>query len=361
MNRQALIDKLSLAQPALASNNILQILTHFWFDGGTVRAFNARIGIRVKLDENPGVLGCVPGNTILGLLKSSSAKDIILKEEKGWVHLKTKVMDAKLSMLPLEGAEQAWDLKEPIDTAKWLGVRANILVPALIKCLPSTTDDTSIPDQLGVTFIPDLDGGGMELYATNDNTITKVRIEGGKLRQRAILSAEFCRQVVALCNADSDKNLAIEIRDTQATLVMDDTTLYGKLILSEKPVAFHKIVNGLFTEKTEKQLIDIPKFLPAALERSLIMAAAGEGEARMTITCKNNRFSCVTSAHVGQDTIGTVHDSIDSCHPDVSAILNPKDMLPALEFYNKMLVTDGALIMTDGADATFLVATMVPS
>jgi hypothetical protein len=352
MDRQELIDKLSLLQPALASNNLQNLLTHFWFDGETVTAFNDRIGIRTPF--KCGFKGCVPGNTLLGLLRSSTAKDVTLTERDGWIVLNTKVMDAKLAMLPLDGTQQAWNLQEPDE--KWIGVAGDKLVPALVKCLRSTTDDTSIPDQLGVTFIPK--NGGMSLFATNDNTITTVDMDGGKLKKRAILSAEFCRQIVALVPETTDK-VRLEITDTQATLVTKKATVYGNLILSEKPVDFVKIVGSLFSDKMQDKLVPIPKFMPAALERSLIMAAAGEGEARMVISCKGGDFKCATSARVGTDVIGTIHDSINLRHPDVKATLNPKDVLKGLEFYNRMLVMDGCLVMTDDKDATFLVSTLM--
>lgn len=356
MNRQDLIDKLSLLQPALATNNFLQILTHFWFDGETAVAYNDRIGITVMFkDVKPGFKGCVPGNTLLGLLRSSTAADVMLTEDDGWFVIKTKVIDAKLAMIPIKEAKDVWDIRKLRGDHKSLGIPANVLIPALVRCLCSTTDDTSTPDQLGVTFIPNGDDT-ISLYATDNNTLTRVIIDG-ELDERVIVSAEFCRQVVALVDRNSKKPVDLRITSTYALLTTDKAVLYGKLIESEKPVPFENQFKHHFPNNLRGSLVGIPKFMAAALERSLVMAAAGEGEARMTIECKSNRFKCVTSAVVGQDTIGTITDSIDLKHPDVKASLRPKDVKSGMEFYTKMLVTSECLVMCDDANGTFLVAT----
>lgn len=359
MNRQLLIDNLSLLAPALSAEPFIQLLTHFWFDDEAVTAYNDRIAIQVTYKTafkgtKPGFRGCVPGNVLLGLIRSSTAEEITLTQEEGWLLLKTKVMNAKLATLDIEKARDVFTMPETKGTP--LNVPTSVLVPALQRCLRSTTKDTGAPEHLGVTLIPN-DAGTISLYSTDNHTMTRCVLVG-ELKKRCILSTEFCKQVVSLLNENHKKPVDLRITDKHAILTTKDVTLYGKLVLSEKPIDFDGQYNRVFPVKTAKSLVKIPSFFSAAIERSLIVAGAGEGEPRMTIECKAERFRCSTKAVVGgKDITGTVHDAIDLKHPDVKASCNPLHIKSAMEFYNRMVVTDRAIIMTDDNGSAFLVAT----
>ena len=355
MDRKNLIDKLSLLEPALADNPFIQLFTHFWFDEDTVTAYEDRIGIQVKLDAKPGLRGCIPGKVLLGLLRSSSASEVLITEEKGWCIIKTKVMNAKLAMLPIEDARKTWSMPKPEGVP--LDIPASVLVPALIRCLRSTTNDTGAPEQLGVTFDP---GEELSLYSTDNHTLTRVAINTHGLQERVILPRQFCQQAVKLLDSEDKKPVDLRITDKHALLTTKKAKLFGRLILSEKPIDFAGQFSKYFPNKLRKSLVKIPNFMEAAIERSLIMATAGEGEARMTIECGDNRLKCTTRAVVGgKDMTGAVTDGINLDHPDVKASLNPSHLKAGMEFYNRMLVTDRALILTDDMGGTFLVSTSV--
>lgn len=360
MKRQELIDMLSFLQPALASNNLVPILGHFYFMGEIVAAYNDRIG--VYMPYKSGFKGCVPGATLLGLLKASTADEVLLtaNDDKEFL-LKARTANIKLAMQPIEDAplEFIKDRAPGADKATKIKVKASILHAALTRCLRSTTDDTSVPEHLGVTFLPGDDG--VHLYSTNRKTLSHFVLPAAKIKKRAIVPTEFCTQVLALIDKDSDENVEFEVSPElgYANLVSEYATLYGRLIEAEKPLSFLSILEHHFPAKLKKQLIKVPSFMPGAIERSIVMAAAGAGEARMQIIVQDNRFKLITKAMVGDSSIGTINDAVDlkdPGHPDVSCSLNPKDVKLAMEYYNKMAVTADALVMTGEYDDVFLVS-----
>lgn len=363
MNRHLLIDSLSLLTPALSAEPFIQLLTHFWFDDKTVTAYNDRIALQITYKDafkgtTPGFRGCVNGKVLFGLLQATTADEVMLTSEKGWLRLKTKIMDERLATIDIEKAQDVFTMPKP--GGESLNVPANVLIPALQRCLRSTTKDTGSPEHLGITLIPN-DAGTISMYSTDNHTMTRAVVDGG-IKNRVILSTEFCKQVVALIGVDSQNKKPVElyITNKHAMLMTRGVTLYGKLILSEKPIDFDGQYNRIFPVKAAKQLVPIPKFLPLAIERSLIMASAGEGEPRMVIECKNNRFKCTTRAVVGgKDETGASTSAIDLKHPDVKAAINPEHLKASFDFYNRMLVTDRALIMTDDNGGAFMVATIM--
>lgn len=361
MNRKELLDKLTRLQPALASNALVPIMTHFWFDGETVMAYNDRIGISAPLKT--GFKGAIPGATLLGLLSNSTAEEVMLTtNDSGEAVLKLKTANIKMAMLPYEDIKGAF--KMPKASGESLNVKSPVLHYALTRCLRSTTDDTSTPDQLGVTFMPGDDGA--RLYSTNTATITRVFLKGVELEGHAIVPTAFCQQVLNLIDKEDENEFHLEITKEYALLEVDvylSTTrsekykLFGHLIETGKPIPFQKHFERHFPDKVRKQLINVPKFMPLAIERAIVMAAAGQGEPRMQINVAENRFKLTTKAMIGNDSIGTIHDAINLAHPDVSASFNPKAVKLAMEFYNKMFVTDEALIMADDQNGVFLVST----
>ena len=67
-----------MVAPALSDKELIPVLTHFWFSGDKVMAFNDQIAIEVELKTN--FTGAVPGRTLLEFLeKSESSKEVKFK------------------------------------------------------------------------------------------------------------------------------------------------------------------------------------------------------------------------------------------------------------------------------------------
>jgi hypothetical protein len=377
MDRKELVAQLDMLAPALASNELLPQLTKFWFDDkaehrkdgkqGTITAYNDRIAIVVER-EGLTFSGCLSGAMLLGLLKSSDAKEIGLRLTSDNNNIDITMSEgakrktaATIALSPIEQF-----FKYPAKMPAPVVVKGKDLLDGLKYCLKTTTDDTSIPDQLGVTLIQ-LTKEDMALCSTNNDCITRVIVEGDfsdKVGDRVVLSTEFCKQIVAI----GDEKGVFSIAEAEATYVTSGAVvagaaglkLYGRLIEVEKPLDF----TGQFKHHAPKAVIDtmipVPPELRMAVERSLVLAASGDGEARITMSVDKSTLKLLTRATVGKALIGSVTDTVSGVkHPPVSAVLKPKALKMALDNgYDYMAITESVLVMSaENAFATMLIAT----
>ena len=100
MNRKLLLDRLGKVKPALATNDLIPALTHLWFSGDEVLAYNDAVGISAPCDA--GFAGMVPGATLLAVLGTSRAKDVEFSPGDGEVLVKAASAKIKLPLLPVD-------------------------------------------------------------------------------------------------------------------------------------------------------------------------------------------------------------------------------------------------------------------
>src|SRR5205807_1397130 len=116
-------------------------------------------------------------------------------------------------------------------------------IPSIQSCLRSVSADTSIPDQLGITITSE--GNELLMYSTNNATLSHSRvkfIKPFKLKNRVILSAQFCKQMVELAKDHSDLKLEIH-EDNTSLLTAGKITLFGRTIDVDKPIDFKALLN----------------------------------------------------------------------------------------------------------------------
>ena len=73
MLRTELVEKLERVAPALSGNNLVPVLSHFWFRDNALLCYNDQIAIATKLISN--FEGAV-SDTLTSLLSASRAKDV---------------------------------------------------------------------------------------------------------------------------------------------------------------------------------------------------------------------------------------------------------------------------------------------
>jgi len=351
MNRKDLVDKLEQVAPALSGNDLIPILTHFWFTGEHVLAYNDQIAISApcKVDFE----GAVPGMTLLNLLKASRAKDVefvVGKDDKNELTIKAASSRFKLGLLPYRDFEEVFVMPKPGKDPEALSTKS--FLSCIDCCMRSVSIDTSVPDQLGITLIPD--GKDLLFYSTDDRTLSHARlaVKGGtSLKQRVILSSHFCRQVLNLVN--DAKPLHLEIHKDHALLMgAGGTLLFGKLVHSEKPLNFNSILDHNFPEGSENKLVTIPTKLELILERAVIVASASVEPVRTHINVQGGvvRFSTVSAR-------GEVHDTlqIEGKHKDVEIKVDAKLLKNGYGQFDQMLLTSSCFVMVN-EDVLYLVA-----
>ena len=81
---------------------------------------------------------------------------------------------------------------------------------AVRHCLQSISSYATVPDQLGVTLIPDK--SGLVVCSTNRATISYARLVPSPLalKKRVILSTDFCEQMLRLAAGARTLRLAVK-------------------------------------------------------------------------------------------------------------------------------------------------------
>jgi len=364
MDRKTLLGKLSIVEPAISSRELIPILNHIWFTGTRVMAFNDQIAISTDLKTE--FRGAVPGPLLLGLLRKSRGENVIFEPDDNSVLIKVGGSKITMALLPPEqfvhempkSPTEDEDLARPVKDRKvqpW-----EQLVTGVDCCLHSiTAHDSSDPNQLGMTIIPD--GEDLHLYATDNSTITHCLVDLGRktnLRDRVILCRPFCEQLVTLTQAGNNGfkgRTRLAVRNDHAIATIGDMTLFGRLISNTQPLDFQEIIAHHVEENIK--LLQIPTALRGALERAELLTSAPMAETKATIEVKGGvmTISSKTGNSELRDRVFDKDRKLLKTHPDVTVRMNPKLLKDGEARFDRFLVTEKCAIMRkDGA--VYLVA-----
>lgn len=345
MNRKQLSERLARVKPALASNDLIPALTHLWFLGGEVMAYNDAVAISAPCEVD--LSGMVPGATLMAVLQTSRAKDVELRAAEGEVLVKAASARIKLPLLPIDSP--LFEMPDA-DGEEALPASSKDFVDAVAACLRSVVADPSVPDQTGITVIP----GKKELalYATNGATISHVSVPvTGKtaLRRRVVLSGPFCEQLVRL--ARGDKKAVLTIAEDHALLrAGDGTRLFGKLVEVERPLDFAGLVSEMVPEDAE--MSPIPTGVPRVLDRALVVADPAGERAYTQISVKDGRATFTTKSRRGEVRDGV---TLGDKQPDATGSFDPHWLKVGCAAFSQMLVTERCVVMR-GERSLYLVA-----
>lgn len=319
MDRIKLMRVLEVVEPARSTQIINPILNHFWFRGDRIMAFNDFIAISV--DYKTGVKDAVPGQ-ILDWLKahSSGTKEVEISEAenqailveagKSKLTLQTMSVDACDKMFPMPNPEK--DKNDLLIEFASSGA----FLDAIKDCMRSVGTDSAVPDQMGVTLIPD-GSDLMRLFSINDKTMTacEVKIKRAPYFKRATLSAVFCNQLLKL--ADKAK-FALYVADDYSLAYIEDTTLFGRLIESSRPIEYGELLDRYSHPDIMQDAVEVPP-IRHMLDRAIVAAGSGAEEVQTEIHISDGKIKFSTQARIID-----IQDSaeIDEHHPNVSLRAN---------------------------------------
>ncbi len=346
MKRIDVVDLLDIVSPALAKSGLIPILSHLCFTGTHAMAYNDQIGISVPFKTE--FTGAVPGDVLLNLLHNSKAKDIDFIPSENELLIKAASSRLKLPLLP----DSSFVFEMPESKTLSLPVKVGDFISAVDECLLSVGNDASVPDQLGVTIIPD--GKELAICATNNATLThsKVALSGKcDLKSPITLSTEFCRQLIKLAKNETK----VEVHDDHALAISSiGVRLFGKLIEIEKPLDFLGVMKRHVPDDVIKSAVPIPSKLRLMLERAIIVTMSSATEQTYTeISIQGGKMRFVT-----QSMLGEVVDSVmlGEGHPDTKLKVNSKWLKVGYSGgFDRMLITDRCFIMFN-ACTTYIVA-----
>ena len=344
MNREELVRKLTKVKPALSSNALVPILTDYWFTGIRLMAFNDKIAISTPYKSD--FIGTLPGNILLALLSSSSAKECTFSnptpakaDKVSEILITAGRTKMKLGVRDLE--ETGFDFPKKSPEYALTDQTAMALCQAIESCIPSLGNDPSSPDKLGVTLIPGKHF--CSIFATDSVTITyaKIPIDSGELKNRVLLSGIFCKEITPIVKDQS--TVYLEITPDHILLAAGGTILHGKLLTSDNPYSFESIVNHHYPPGLEKRLVQIPPRLSNALDRASIIMDDGMDDDKTSVEITGGVIHFLSKSKHGQ-----VDDVINiGGHEDVKVRFNPKLVRAGCERYKDIMFRSDSIVMTN--------------
>lgn len=336
MDRSKLIDILAEVEPALAAKELVPVLSHFWFTGKNVMAYNDHIAISTPCSTE--FQGAVP-RTLLSLLKTSKAKTVEFDVDGDNMVVKAASSKFKLAVLPKE--DFVFTMPASKDLPK-LPVDAGRFLQALEACMFSIGNDTSQADHMGVTLIRE--GSELLMFSTDRATITHgaVTLKGKyDWKGRAILPTDFCQELLRIAKGATE--LHMEVTDHHAFVTHNGTALFGRLVEPDTPADFISWIDRLYPESADKKMCEIPTKLLPILERACIVTDSAVDKTKMKVKVSDGIANFMSSSERGEVTDKL---QVEERHPPVTCNVDPKRFRDGYGRFDKFLMTKDAVIMT---------------
>lgn len=342
MLRTDLIEKLERVAPALSSNNLVPVLSHYWFLNDLLCCYNDHIAIETKLKSD--FYGAVPA-TLSQLLSVSRAKEVeFVDAAKGQLTVKAASSKFKLPYLE-EKAMDIFVMPHP-QLKDALPIDINQFLEAVELCARSLKEDTSMPDSLGITLA--YNDKGIDLYATNDATISYARVKTKQEMKdfRVVISGPFCRAMLSLAKLDGSKHL--EIHKDYSLFECGDNILFGRLVDVQRPLDFDAVIEQSFPQSAEKNLVSIPTKLELILDRAIVITESKQDRPKTSIEIKDG-IAKFFSQSIDR---GEVRDSmqVEAHHPEVSVSVDPRLFKNGYGAFDRFLLTERCLVMAKGSN-----------
>lgn len=288
--RKELLEVLKRVKPALSSNsNAVVELSHFWFDGKYVSAFDDIIGIRVEFETE--FTGGLPGDKLLGIIENSRARTVEIESiENGNMQLKAGRTIVKFTSRPID--DWFWKPELP-DTGEYKTTK-EFLEAVDLTLVSVGTGRVLNPEQRGITVIQN--GASADLYSTDAVTISWMKVPTDKDgvystmdHTRLILSTPFCEQLkqfkpgaklsfsenAVYCTSEIVVGQdVIEEKGKEKTVDKKANILvFSKLVDDEDPVPFEEVINKYAKGNAS---FSVPEGFGLALDRALVMLETGK-------------------------------------------------------------------------------------
>lgn len=367
VNRNELLAALKIAAPALAGakNQVLE-LSHFWFDGTHLSAYDDLIG--VKLDFPTEFKGGVLGDKLIGVLECCSDKEVeMTREDDGNLMLTAGGAMITFALRPIE--DWFWH-PEPPEKAESYRLTKEFIQAVELTLLSVGSAKILNPEQRGITIIQNGDVSA-DLYSTDATAISWMQVPLAKGERvlspemdRCIVPTQFCEILTKNAKPNSeilfDENSVYlyeviklgegEDRDAQVLF-------FSKLVEDETPLPFEDVVQGYIKGKGS---FPIPGLFKQAIDRSLVMLEAeqpadlrvGKGETKKTAD-RNYLYLYAETPH------GVVDDAVEikGEHPHIKVRVDSSLIKRGLDGRETMTVTDECLVMTGPKGFIHIVAT----
>lgn len=358
MKRTEVLDTLSVVHPALAANDLIPVLSHYWFTGDRVMAYNDVIAISTNMETD--FAGALKASMLHGHLSKADGKEVEFKVKGDDVTVKAGRSSLKIPMMPVESFLFEFPEVEESDRIK---VDIESMVNAFEVCLQSLGKHISEPERRGITFIPS-DEKELELFSTDSVTMSKATLRtksAHKLRSHFTLSEAFCRVALKLLARKGASKSKLYFDDTFSYLELPDgTQLYGRLVDDPSPPDFQKALKNVLPKKFGNMLVPTPKALPQLLDRAyLVVSKAMNPDTKIMIKEGSSGKAVVKIQAISE--LGEFSESLSlgTAHPEVSVSVD-LSRFRECEFssFEKILFHDTCIVMVRGNDMYHLMSVL---
>lgn len=344
MLKDDLMERLNIVAPALSSVDLIPILTHLWFTGEHVLAYNDKIGISTPLKTE--FAGAVPGKTMIDLLSVSRVKDVTLTEENDNLVIKAAQSRFKLPLLPPKSF--VFDMPSPPKSdGKIAGSYKEIFLASIEHCMRSISTDTAAPEKLGLTVV--VADRHIKFYSTTGQTLSYAGFDckdAGK-GGRFTLPEQFCAVLLDQTKGD-DPTYSIWVASDHALVKTANATLFGRLVeFDGEPLNYERVLAA--NTKDMGDMIELPKRMKLIADRACIIAGK---EGATQVSCAKGVLRFLTESANGEvvDTLKT------DGHLDVSMRFVPRHIQKVCDDFDSFVVTSRGIVMSrSDSDRLFLI------
>lgn len=292
MNRQKLLGALKVCRPALASNDLIPVLSHFCFDGGVVFAYNDITCISAELADCD--LECaVPGEILYKVLDSFSSKEVTLELGKKELVVRDKGKRSKVTLPFITRHSYLYSGPDDSDIREEYDVNEHFIEP-LDYCLGSVPDNPLLPYQMGITLT---NTGSM--YASDGNTISYGDMPF-EISESVLLPTMFCKQLISYFSEGTILGLG---KGFALARFENGTEVFTKLPFDAQPERFQRVIEKHIPSGDEIPYVEIPKTLEPCLERCMAILG-GDLEKIIQINITEKGFEVYAESRYG-----TISDS----------------------------------------------------
>lgn len=349
VSREAILKAAQLVRPAVASQAYVPSLTHIWFSGDWLTAYNDVTAIAVK-GPDLELECCVPGDMLIKTLNGFTASEIAVQEnvKEGSLLLTSGRAKLKLHTLPGNDFPFEW----PDGNATKINLDDKIL-KGIERCLISVGSDPTHPSQMGVTLATDDDGQAV-LYSTDNFTISRYAAKTSiKLPADTpiILPTFFCEQLVLLSKQfDEDVTLRV-LPGCVVAVIGKSAQLFTKMVDDLEAVDFEKMITRYFKLAAVKKAQQrIPDGFEPALSRALLVLS-NNADKVTKVTATEDALKLATTSDLGDANDSLAFDGSDA--PENPFFMDPGLVARASKVCSFITLMDKVLVLSN-EDASFV-------
>ncbi len=343
LDREELLVSLTKLKPALRAGAAIPELSHLWFNEQHAFAYDGGLGIRVPLDTE---MNCgLPGSAVLGLLRTSSLKQVSLEPDEGGLTMRLGRSCIKLNTLDLD--REVWNFPTHTQKDEEGADLSEEFIEALRSVLMVKPKSPTRVEEHGVLVYGEKKH--IDLYATDSRTIARATIDEtmGPLSGLTLLPRPFAEQLVAQCPAGA----RLVVREDHLAALTKDIELYSNVLdtseIKDTRKAMHKALKQHPTD------VPLPAGLEAALARAVILAGAGEACVEFVIEGDELKLS-----GGGSEWLGELSEilKLEEPHPEVELTLDVELLSRALKLTDTFSAVDDSIAFYGGEEFLYLVA-----